>query len=258
MIVFVDGLGIAEISEPSVAENSYTLRSLDLSGFADGGPHELLFWYNGTTSGAADFTIDDVSLFAGGVCATSTPTATPTATPASAISGTITYGNAIGLPATRFVSNVMINGTGSPNVFTTTGFPDGTYSLSGFGSGAYTVTPSKTAGINGSITSFDAARIAQHVAGTVVLTGNQLIVADVSGNGTLSSFDAAQIARYTASVAGSGSTGNWIFVPTNRMYPSVNGNLTGQDFVALLMGEVSGNWTNSANRKENLSSNRPR
>jgi hypothetical protein len=250
MTVIVDGLSVGAFTEPSIAESSYTLRSFDLSAFADGGAHALSFTYDGTTTGAANFTIDNVSLITGAACvsptATNTATSTPTATPPTMISGTVVYGNSIGSPATRFVSNVLLSGMGSPNVFSTTGFPDGTYSLSGFGPGSYTVTPSKTGGVNGSITSFDAAKIAQHVAGTVTLSGNQLIVADVSGNGTISSFDAAQIARYAASVSGSGFTGNWIFIPANRKYPSVSGSITGEDYVALLMGEVSGNWTNSA------------
>lgn len=161
------------------------------------------------------------------------------------ISGTISYGNAIGAPTPRFVSNVLLSGAGSVPVSAFSSFPSGTYSLSGFGSGAYTLTPSKTGGVNGAISSFDAGKVALHVAGTTVLTGNQLIVADVSGNGTISSFDAGQIARYAAGVPGSGSAGNWIFTPVNRSYASVTGNVTGEDFVALLMGEVSGNWMNT-------------
>lgn len=117
--------------------------------------------------------------------------------------------------------------------------------LTGFGAGSYTVTPSKTDGQNG-ITSFDAARIAQHAAGVTVLTGNQFLVADISGNGQLSSFDAAQLARYVIGQPPFGLTGTWIFVPADRSYGSVTGNLVGQDFIALLMGDVSGNWSNSA------------
>ena len=162
------------------------------------------------------------------------------------ISGTVSYGNAIGNPSQRFVSGVFLNAVGSINVSTTSDFPGGNYSLTGFGIGSYTVTPSKTLGVNGAITSFDAAKIALHVAGTTTLTGNQLIVADVSGNGTISSFDAGQIARYAAGVPGSGSTGNWIFAPANRNYASVTSNVKGEDFVALLMGEISGNWANTA------------
>jgi hypothetical protein len=170
-------------------------------------------------------------------------------TPGPAISGTVTYGNAIGAPTPRFVSNVLLTAAGSPTVMTTTAGPGpcaGTYGLTGFGAGSYTVTPSKTGGVNG-ITSFDAGRIAQHVAGTNTLTGNALTVADVSGNGIVSSFDAAQIAQF---VTGSGGmqTGTWKFVPLNHTYGSVSGNITGEDFVALLMGEVSGNWTNSGAR----------
>jgi hypothetical protein len=174
--------------------------------------------------------------------ATNTPTNTPTPTPTlpPMTSGTVTYGNAIGAPNPRFVSNVMLSGNGSPAV---TALTDafGTYSLTGFGAGPYTVTPSKTGGVNG-ISSFDAARIAQHVTGNNPLTGNQFLVADVSGNGEISSFDAAQIAKYVASLPPFGVTGTWKFAPVNRTYPSINGSVTGQDFTALLMGEISGNW----------------
>ncbi len=164
-----------------------------------------------------------------------------------AVSGTITYGNAIGNPAPpRFVSNVLLSGMGTPDVSATSDFPGGMYSLTGFGGGSYTVTPSKTGSVNGAISSFDAAKVALHAAGTTVLTGNQLAVADVSGNGTISSFDAGQIARYAAGVPGSGSAGIWIFTPASRNYASVTTNIKGEDYVALLMGDVSGNWVNTA------------
>jgi hypothetical protein len=106
------------------------------------------------------------------------------------------------------------------------------------------VTPSKTGGVNGALSSFDAALVAQHVAGPPQphLAGNQVIVADVSGNGTISSFDAGMIANYVVSGSPSGSAGNWIFTPVSRTYPSVTTNITGEDYSALLMGDVTGNW----------------
>ncbi|MBK8464960.1 MAG: hypothetical protein IPL32_03940 [Chloracidobacterium sp.] len=174
----------------------------------------------------------------------------------SAISGTITYGNAIGAPNPRFVSNVLISGSGSTNVSTTTAAPGaiaGQYTLMGFGAGSYTVTPTKTGGVN-NITSFDAARISQHVAGppNPQLTGNQLLVADVSGNSVVSSFDAAMIAKFVAgppfAAPGIGSTSTWRFTPTNKNYPSVASSIAGEDYSALLMGEVSGNWNNTGAR----------
>lgn len=167
--------------------------------------------------------------------------------PAPTISGTVTYGNAIGNPNPRFVSNVLLTGAGSPDVFTTTGFPSGTYSLTGFGAGPYTVTPTKTDGVNG-ITSFDAGRIAQHVAGINTLNATQLLVADTSNNGSVSSFDAGKIAQYVSggTIVQPNVTGTWRFTPVNRSYASVTSNSTGEDFIALLMGDVSGNWTNTA------------
>ena len=119
--------------------------------------------------------------------------------------------------------------------------------LTGFGAGSYTVTPTKTAGQNG-ITSFDAAKVAQHAAGIVLLTGNQLLVADVSGNGSVTSFDAGFIGKYVVSSPPFGTTGNWRFNPISRTYPSVISSVANEDYTALLMGEVSGNWTNTGAR----------
>ncbi len=179
------------------------------------------------------------------------------AAPSGTISGTVTYGNAIPA-ATRFVSNVSISGAGSPNVSTVTGglgATEGQYILSGFGAGAYTVTPTKTGAVNGAISSLDAARVAQHVASTVVLNATQQSVADVSNNGGLSSLDAAMIAKFVAgppyTAPGIGVTSNWKFNPTNRAYASVSSNVTGQDYTGLLMGEVTGNWANNGTRPVN-------
>jgi len=153
---------------------------------------------------------------------------------------------------------VLVTGAGSPNVTDTTGIP-GTYTLTGFGAGSYTVTPSKPGGPNGAINSFDAAKIAQHVASVAFLSGNQLVVADTSGNNIIQSFDAALIAKYVAGLVGVGSTGQWRFYvnssvafpptcePTSRTYASVTGSLTGEDYTGLLMGETSGNWNPAVN-----------
>ncbi|MBK8465313.1 MAG: hypothetical protein IPL32_05730 [Chloracidobacterium sp.] len=181
--------------------------------------------------------------------ATDTPTNTPTPTTPPVISGTITYGNPIGAPATRFVSNVAVNGAGSPPVSALTDSL-GTYSLTGFGLGSYTVTPSKSGGVNSAISSFDAARVSQFVTGSFTLNPTQQIVADVSGNGSISSFDAALVAAFSVGNPG-GSSGNWRFVPINRTYASVISDISGEDYSALLMGEVTGNWLNSGGRIAN-------
>jgi len=164
------------------------------------------------------------------------------------ISGTITYGNVIGMPtAPRFVPDVTVNAVGSVNVSASTGpaVSNGQYTLSGMGAGAYTVTPSKVGGIapgGMTITSFDAAQIAQHVVSLITLNSTQLTVADVSGSAGVTSFDAALISRWIVLLPGSGATGNWIFQPASRSYPNVNANDPNEDYTALLMGDVSGNW----------------
>ncbi len=190
---------------------------------------------------------------------TNTPTATATSTPiGAAISGTVTYGNAIPA-ATRFVSNVLISGAGTLPVAVLTGGlgpTEGQYLLVGFGAGAYTVMPTKTGGVNGGISSFDAGRIALHVAGppNPQLSGNQLIVADVSGNGSISSLDAGMVAKFVAGppyvAPGIGRTGTWRFIPVTRNYSSVVSILMGEDYSALLIGEVSGNWANTGARPD--------
>ena len=176
----------------------------------------------------------------------STPTSTPTPAGTPSITGTVTYANAIGAPVPRPVSGVLVSGAGSPPVSSTTD-GSGTYSLTGFGAGSYTITPSKTGNQNGAITSFDAGRIAQYVVGSFPFSAVQRAVADVSGAGGISSFDAAEVAHYAVSEPSAGMTGNWIFSPASNTHASVTGNLV-EDYAALLMGEVSGNWLDAGAR----------
>ena len=42
--------------------------------------------------------------------------------------------------------------------------------------------------------------------------------------------------------APTGSTGSWIFNPVSNTHASITANISGEDYSALLMGEVSGNW----------------
>ncbi len=173
---------------------------------------------------------------------TNTATATNTPTPLPpVVGGTVTYGNAATGPDPRGVPGVLLSAAGSPPLSdTTTGA--GTYSLTGFGAGSYTITPSKSGGVNGAITSFDAAKIAQYVTGATSLSSAQLTVADVSGVGGVSSFDAALIGRYAASLPPpTGNSGTWLFNPASYTHPSITSDIT-DDYSALLMGDVTGNW----------------
>lgn len=80
--VKVDGTIVQSITEPSTAEAGYTLRSVSLSAFANGGQHTILFEYiSPTGGGVANFNLDDVTLDVTCTAPTPTPTPTPTATP---------------------------------------------------------------------------------------------------------------------------------------------------------------------------------
>ncbi|MFN0280256.1 MAG: reprolysin-like metallopeptidase [Pyrinomonadaceae bacterium] len=244
-------------------DNHRTLNNtaLTVSQFRDG----LAVTLTPTNTPTPTSTAQNTPTFTPTRTSTNTPTSTPTSSGTPSINGRVTYGNADTPP--KYISNVTVTGTGSPNVFATTAAPGGTagqYSLMGFGSGSYTVTLSKTTGQN-SITSNDAARISQHVAGTSLLTtDSQRATADVSGNGSISSQDAAFIARFAVGAgAPTGNTNQWNFYlppgptfpvassPTSRTYSSVTGNLNGEDYVGLLLGEVTGNWTPGAARPAN-------
>ncbi len=154
------------------------------------------------------------------------------------ISGAVTYANAQAPPVP--VPNVLLSATGSVTTSTNSNF-SGLYSFGGFGAGAYTVTPSKIGDVNG-ITGFDSALIAQHIVLLIVLSPTQLLAADVSQNSVVTSFDAALIAQYVVAIPNVGITGSWIFSPANRGYADVESDFNAQNYDAILMGEVSGNW----------------
>jgi hypothetical protein len=167
--------------------------------------------------------------------------ASPTPTPASgSISGVITYGTTPVGQAAKFVPGVELAAVGSAAADGATN-ASGAYSLGGLGAGPYTVTPTKLGDVNG-VSGLDAARVAQHVAGLIVLTPNQQIAGDATNNGSLSGLDAARIAQTAAGIPNNGIAGQWKFVPTQRSYATVPGALTGENYEAVLVGDVTGNW----------------
>jgi len=174
------------------------------------------------------------------------------------VDGTITYLNSNGnAPNPRVVAGVNLNAPGTPPVSGLTN-GSGVYSLSGFGNSGYTVTPSKSPvawndPLNG-ISANDAARVAQHVVGVLPMTSNQQLAADVSNNGTITSFDSSIIARFVVNIPVPGVTGTWRFAPTNRSYvvSQLETGVTGENYDAILMGDVTGNWNSTGALWENL------
>jgi hypothetical protein len=160
----------------------------------------------------------------------------------NSISGTISYC----IDQSKKVPNATVQTTsGSPSDTTSTNAA-GFYQLDNLAIGPYTVAASKTGAVSG-ITAFDAALVAQFVAGPPfpVPTGCQSLAGDASNNRALSAFDAALIAQTVAGISNPGIAGTWKFIPSSRSYPmnSLNGNLANENYDAVLVGDVSGNWT---------------
>jgi hypothetical protein len=143
------------------------------------------------------------------------------------------------------VSGVSLNAPGPPAVSGSSG-ADGNYSLSGFGSGSYTVTPSKAdqtfQAANGVFID-DASTVARYVVGLEPgFTAHQIAAADVSGVSGVSSFDATLIARWVVGLPDTvNRSGKWAFSPTNVNHGVVTNNIV-QNYDALLYGDVNGDY----------------
>ena len=202
---------------------------------------KLKFDVLGATSACSNLTWTNFRLNEGTPCATTTDGRACVA--GGTISGTVNYGTSA---APKPVPGVVVTAAGAPPATSTTNSV-GNYSLTGLGGGPYTATPTKTGDVNG-ISSLDAARVAQQVAGVLQppLTSNQQLAGDASNNGSVSSFDASLIAQTVAGIPNAGIAGTWKSVPSNRIYPSLSGNQTNQNFDAILVGDVTGNWLASS------------
>lgn len=164
-----------------------------------------------------------------------------------AISGTISYGTTAANQAAKFVSGVNLQTTGTAQMSAVSD-NSGFYQLSGLTQGGnYTVTPSKTGNANG-ISAFDATIVLRCVAAgsNCALTPNQRLAADTNADNSVSAFDATQILRYVAangSNANTGQAGSWRFSPAPRNYGTVSNSLSNENYIAVLTGEVNGDWT---------------
>jgi hypothetical protein len=90
------------------------------------------------------------------------------------------------------------------------------------------------------------------------LTPYQMIAADVTGNGSVSAMDASYVLRYYVGLI-SGfpvdedwkfvpvsfpiNNSNWAIAPDSIRFQPLNADKANQDFVGIVYGDVSGNWT---------------
>jgi len=230
----------------TIATNSPSAGRLNISGFGStplsgaGVLLKLKFDVIGAISSCSNLNWTSFRFNEGTPCAT--PVNGRACVVGGSISGLVSY--CASAPA-KPVSGVTITAAGTPQISTTTDGA-GNYQLPNLGGGPYTVTPAKTGDVNG-ISSFDAAQIAQHVVGIITLNSCQQAAADTSNNGEVTSFDAAFIAQYVVGIANpNNNTGTWKFLPPSRTYASLSGNQTAQNYDAVLVGEITGNWAPSS------------
>ncbi len=132
------------------------------------------------------------------------------------------------------------------------------------------VRPSRSGGQTTALTALDAAWILQAIVGNRSLDAEQTLAGDVTGDGTLSSLDAALLLQYVVGSqpglpAAERCASDWLFIPSPAAAPNqsvilptltsstcsmgairynpLSASAAGQDFRAVLLGDVTGNWT---------------
>ena len=108
--------------------------------------------------------------------------------------------------------------------------------------GTYTVTPSKAARAPGSvgINTVDVVATQRHFLQIGLLSGCRVKTADVNGDGTVNTVDIVAIQRFfLAQTTGIANVGKYQFAPTSRTYSGILSDQTGQNYDALVFGDVA-------------------
>jgi len=145
------------------------------------------------------------------------------------------------------VPNVFLRITGTEKDSCLTD-KNGAYRFSFNTNGYYLCIPFKPSGEDigdETITSFDASIAAQYTVGLVTFDSLQQKAADVDENGKVDLTDIVSIARYVVGLPciGSSHVGEWRFIPPFREYPRIPADCDSENFSAIVLGDVSGNWT---------------
>ena len=122
----------------------------------------------------------------------------------------------------------------------------------------YILTPEKSDQAIG-ISAYDAALVQAHITGNlkIGLDKNELIAADVTNNGDITSQDAFYILEHSVglrSVPFPGAGQVWKFMDSRIIINEFLSTKLGQDFRAVLLGDVSGNWIGNESMGGRISS----
>jgi len=197
--------------------------------------------------------------------ATVTPsvTLTPTATPTFVVSGHITYySSSLPVPG----ATVQLAGPASTAAASDS---NGQFGFTGLDASTWVITPHKIGDVDTGLSALDAVYMLQSSIGLRQLSAAQQLACDVSGNGTVSAFDAVLLLRrqigLTAGLPAAQLCGSdWLFVPQPAVVPHqqttapqllggsctpgsiqwspLTGTAANQDFVAIALGDCTGNW----------------
>ena len=168
-------------------------------------------------------------------------TPTPTPTPMQvAISGTVSSCTA---PSPGPIANISLTLTGPGSSSTSTN-GQGNYMFSSLASGMnYTVTASKEARLPGSqgVNTVDILLAQSHFLRISLLLGYRLTAADVNNDGFVTTVDVIAIQRFFLGLtSGTANVGKYSFSPANRTYSNPTTNQTGQNYAALIFGDING------------------
>jgi hypothetical protein len=195
--------------------------------------------------------------------ATRTPTRTNTVASQAVISGSITY-----YSNSQVVPGVGVNLTGPSAVSVATN-SQGQYSAT-VPQTTWSIEPAKTGGFGSGVSSLDAARVLQLLAGMQRFTEQQRLACDATGDGTISTLDAVYLLQFSAGLidhlpVSKLCDSDWLFYPVpgpeenqQVVTPAMVGGacqqgaivlnpLVGsapqQNFAGILLGDCTGNWT---------------
>lgn len=229
----VDGLAPLEVQFTDQSTGDISSYAWD---FGDGGASAL---QNPTHVYSTAGTYD-VSLVVSGNGGTSTETKTALVTAGlGTITGAVRFWNdARPVPG----ASLVLSGDAEQTAYS---LADGTYSLAGLERGSYTVVPGDGADDGDAISAYDASLVLQHAAGLRTLADQAFTAGDVTLNGAPTAYDAAFILRKAADLiplASPDAGVAWLFEPASRQYPDYAQSVAAQDYTALLLGDVSGNW----------------
>ena len=113
----------------------------------------------------------------------------------------------------------------------------------------------------GGLSGMDASRAARFAAGLISLDDYEQVAGDVTLNYSISGMDASRIARYAAGLIDylNDDEIDWIFITsitspsnfeTTYQYNPLNADMTDQDFTAIRLGDITGNWSPGSLKNE--------